>query len=169
MNTHNLRNVFERLILTHIWSLRKNDKTSGGFKWGARMHALPPPVQIILISCNFRPKKLQNNRLAHPLWELATPPPGKSWIRYWKHSLYLSWKECKNEILLIHTNVSVLLEWIFQHFISLVIRQLVKSGVWSLMDLNSKKNFNSFLFVNQINWGKRGEISKLFFTNVRKN
>ena len=29
----------------------------------------------------FLARNLQNNRLAHPLWELA--PPGKSWIRHW--------------------------------------------------------------------------------------
>ena len=37
------------------------------------------------------------------------------WGRMTKLSLFLNWKECKNEILLILTNVPVLLELIFQH------------------------------------------------------
>ena len=36
--------------------------------------ALPLGVQILSFSCSFRQKNLQNNRLAHPLWELAPPP-----------------------------------------------------------------------------------------------
>ena len=34
-----------------------------------RQGRVPPGVQILSFSCSFR----QNNRLAHPLWELAPP------------------------------------------------------------------------------------------------
>ena len=33
-----------------------------------------PPGPIFFIFMQFSAKKLQNNRLAHPLWELAPPP-----------------------------------------------------------------------------------------------
>ena len=53
----------------------------GGSKGEPRMHA-SPPVQILSFSCSFWQKNLQNNRLAHPLWELAPSRelPGSSTV-----------------------------------------------------------------------------------------
>ena len=45
----------------------------------------PPRVQILSFSYSFRPK----NRLVHPLWELAPPPSGKSWIRHYQSNKFL--------------------------------------------------------------------------------
>ena len=57
-----------------------------GFKpiWnvgGSRGCARDPRVQILSFHAVLA-KKLQNNRLAHILWELAPPTSGKSWIRH---------------------------------------------------------------------------------------
>ena len=52
---------------------------------GAR-DARPPWGPNPFIFMQFSAKKLQNNRLAHPLWELA-PISGKSLIRHWHFSL----------------------------------------------------------------------------------
>ena len=51
----------------------------GGCGWGARDARPPSPNSFIFMQ--FSAKNLQNNRLAHPLWELS-PPSGKSWIRH---------------------------------------------------------------------------------------
>ena len=37
-------------------------------------------IQMLSFSPSFRHKNCKNNRLAHPLWELA-PPSGKTWTR----------------------------------------------------------------------------------------
>ena len=42
----------------------------------------PPPGPNSFILMHFLAKSLQNNRLAHPLWELTPPSPGKFWFRY---------------------------------------------------------------------------------------
>ena len=61
----------------------------------------------------------ENITLLHKIWGMFLKDwywyEFEVWGRMTKHSLCLSWKECKNEILLIHTNVPVLLELIFQH------------------------------------------------------
>ena len=64
---------------------RQNAATSRHFtladpRWGAR-YARPHGDQILSFPIEFSTKNLQNNRLAHPLRELA-PPSGKSWIRH---------------------------------------------------------------------------------------
>ena len=45
------------------------------------------------IFMQFSEKNLQN-RLAHPLWELAPPPSGKSWIRHCVNSSRVNWSNC---------------------------------------------------------------------------
>ena len=58
--------------------------STDGYHWriqgGVRDACLPwDPNSFIFMQ--FSEKKLQNNRLAHPLWELASPSR-KSWIRH---------------------------------------------------------------------------------------
>ena len=66
----------------HVTALKQfvNVKERHWLIEGGSRDAPPGPNSFIFMQ--FSAKNLQNNRLAHPLWELAQPS-GKSWIRHW--------------------------------------------------------------------------------------
>ena len=108
--------VFGRVISVHLCiHITKRSKQLLSCQGRA-----PLRVQILSFSCSFWQKNLQNNRLAHPFWELAHPS-GKSWICHclrkcpnlWNsYTLLWEWRPCHWNLPL---NLAVQNYWFQEH------------------------------------------------------
>ena len=70
-------------------------------------------VQILPFFIQFSANNLQNNRLAHLLWELAPPPQGKSWIHHCAsmYVIFLPSATVVAKVMFLHLSVILFTGW----------------------------------------------------------